>query len=72
METINNNLNDENYIIKTTHLNLKIIIFSMVFYIISNNFVTNFLKVKLPRTIDVNIVQTLLFALCFYLISEKI
>ena len=71
MEAINDNLNNE-YSITTTHLNLKIIIFSMIFYIISNSFVTNFLKIKLPRTIDVNIIQTMLFGLCFYLISEKI
>lgn len=64
-------LNDfkEGFVPVQTNLLIKTILFSLLFYIIANNIVFNYLKIKLPRNLDINVIQACIFALFYYLIS---
>lgn len=59
----------EGFVPVQTNIMIKTLLFSLLFYILSNTLIFNYLKVKLPRNIDINFIQTLLFGLVFYLIS---
>lgn len=59
----------EGFVPVQTNILIKTILFSLLFYIIANTLVFNYLKVKLPRNVDINLIQTLIFGLMFYLIT---
>lgn len=59
----------EGFVPVQTNVLIKTILFALLFYIISNSLVFNYLKVQLPRNIDINLIQTLIFGLMFYFIS---
>ena len=48
---------------------LKTILFSMLFYIINSPVVSHLLARNMRNIIDINLLQTLLFALGFYLMT---
>lgn len=48
---------------------IKTILFGLIFYIIANIFTYNYLKSKLGRSIEPNVIQALIFALLFYFIN---
>jgi|SaaInlStandDraft_5_1057022.scaffolds.fasta_scaffold533379_1 hypothetical protein len=62
----------EGFVPIQTNILIKTILFSLVFYIISNTLIFNYLKLKLPRNIDINLIQTLIFALLFYIINVNL
>ena len=59
----------EGFVPVQTNILIKTVLFALLFYIISNTLIFNYLKVKLPRNIDINLIQTLIFGLMFYFIS---
>lgn len=59
----------EGFVPVQTNVLIKTILFALLFYIIANTLVFNYLKVQLPRSIDITLVQTVIFALLFYVIS---
>jgi hypothetical protein len=59
----------EGFVPVQTNILIKTILFTLLFYIISNSLVFNYLKITLPRNIDINLIQSLLFGLLFYFIT---
>jgi hypothetical protein len=59
----------EGFVPVQTNILIKTILFSLLFYIVSNTLVFNYLKINLPRSVDINLLQTIIFALIYYLIS---
>ena len=57
-----------NYFLQTNII-VKTILFSLLYYIVSNTLSFNYLKVKLPTYFDTNVIQTILFGILYYLIS---
>ena len=62
----------EGFVPIQSNVMIKTILISLLYYIVSNVFVYNFLKTKLPRSVDTNLIQALIFALFFYLITVNI
>lgn len=48
---------------------LKTILFSIIFYIITNNMFIYTLKSIFGKNIDINIIQTILFCLVYYILN---
>jgi len=48
---------------------LKTILFSIIFYILTNNMFIYTLKSIFGKNIDINIVQTILFCLVYYILN---
>jgi len=65
IETFNNN--NLNYDIL-----LKTLLFTIIFYILTNNMIIFYLKTIFSKNIDVNIIQTLIFSLLFYLLMSNL
>jgi hypothetical protein len=51
---------------------LKTLLMSIVFYILTNNMVIYYLKQVFGKNLEVNIIQTLLFAILFYSLMSNI
>lgn len=63
--------NDDEYNFMNIHrdIGLKTIIIAMLFYIVSSPIIIYKLSKLLPPTIDILLIQTLLFAILYYIIQ---
>ena len=69
-ENLNNIINEP---FSVSYLNseviLKTILFSIIFYILTNNMFLYILKTIFGKNIDINIIQTIIFCLVYYILN---
>jgi hypothetical protein len=51
---------------------LKTLLFTIIFYILTNNMTIYYLKELFGKNLDINIIQTLLFGILFYFLMSNI
>jgi hypothetical protein len=51
---------------------LKTLLMGIIFYILTNNMVIYYLKQVFGKNLDINIIQTLIFAILFYTLMSSI
>lgn len=51
---------------------LKTLLMGIIFYILTNNMVIYYLKQIFGKNLDINIIQTILFALIYYILMSNI
>lgn len=69
-EGIDDNINEPfsvSYI--NSEIILKTILFSIIFYILTNNMFLYMLKSIFGKNIDINIIQTIIFCLVYYILN---
>jgi hypothetical protein len=51
---------------------LKTMLFTIIFYILTNPMIIYYLKQIFGKNLDINIIQTLLFCILFYILSNNL
>lgn len=72
IQQYNTDLNEGFIVPVQSNVIVKTLLYGLLFYIIANSFVNDYLKSKLPRSIEPTIIQAIIFGLLYYIISVNI